>query len=247
LLSVLSVAGSLMAGREARAWFDPAALRLGVSPIVATREPALFSEAEAQQLVPSAVLPAPARPGPSPKDEGLELPRPLSARPLPAVAPWTGKAAPTGELALFNVNGSQTIRVHPFDGNGMPNTEAFAQLREFMRCRRSGQAHDMNPRLVALLTKLSERFDGAALHVISAHRVADQAATRPSSQHTRGTAADIRIPSVSLARIAEAARELGAGGIGLYPASRFVHVDVREQPYYWRDLGDGPVATRAPF
>jgi len=244
LFSLLSVGGSLLVGRQARAWFDPAAQRPGITGPATRSED---DEREAQPLSPlRALVPVPA-------SLALQAQQPRSRhqpRPhvdLPTKEAWTGEAAPSGELLLIDVNGAHSIRVRPFGDDGLPNQDAFGQLKEFMRCRRSGHAQDVNPRLVALLTKLAAHFDGAALHVISAHRLADDVVTRPSSQHTRGTATDIRIPGVSLERIAQAAHELGARGIGVYPLSRFVHIDVREQPYYWRDNGEGAVATRAPF
>jgi uncharacterized protein YcbK (DUF882 family) len=39
-------------------------------------------------------------------------------------------------------------------------------------------------------------------------------------------AMDIRIPGVSLARLRDTAVALGRGGVGYYPGSDFVHVDV---------------------
>ena len=59
----------------------------------------------------------------------------------------------------------------------------------------------------------------AALHANSSG-----VATR--SLHMRGMAMDIRIPGVSLARVRDTALALGRGGVGYYPASDFVHVDV---------------------
>jgi uncharacterized protein YcbK (DUF882 family) len=46
------------------------------------------------------------------------------------------------------------------------------------------------------------------------------------SQHTFGKALDIRIEGVDLARLHQAALSLNAGGVGYYPQSDFVHVDV---------------------
>jgi uncharacterized protein YcbK (DUF882 family) len=46
------------------------------------------------------------------------------------------------------------------------------------------------------------------------------------SQHIEAKAIDIRVPGVSTAKLRDAALALGAGGVGYYPASRFVHVDV---------------------
>jgi uncharacterized protein YcbK (DUF882 family) len=46
------------------------------------------------------------------------------------------------------------------------------------------------------------------------------------SQHMEARAIDIRVPGVSTARLRDAALSLDAGGVGYYPGSRFVHVDV---------------------
>jgi uncharacterized protein YcbK (DUF882 family) len=46
------------------------------------------------------------------------------------------------------------------------------------------------------------------------------------SQHMEARAIDIRVPGVSTARLRDAALALDAGGVGYYPVSRFVHVDV---------------------
>lgn len=47
-----------------------------------------------------------------------------------------------------------------------------------------------------------------------------------SSQHMLSRAIDIRIPGVSTISLRNAALSLGRGGVGYYPQSHFVHVDV---------------------
>ena len=46
--------------------------------------------------------------------------------------------------------------------------------------------------------------------------------------------------------LAETARSLGAAGVGIYPEHRFVHVDVRARPYYWRASAETATAPLAP-
>ena len=46
------------------------------------------------------------------------------------------------------------------------------------------------------------------------------------SQHILSKAIDIQIPGVSTRAIRDAALSLGMGGVGYYPISHFVHVDV---------------------
>ena len=46
------------------------------------------------------------------------------------------------------------------------------------------------------------------------------------SQHMEAKAIDIRIPGVPTAEVRDAALSMARGGVGYYPASNFVHVDV---------------------
>jgi uncharacterized protein YcbK (DUF882 family) len=46
------------------------------------------------------------------------------------------------------------------------------------------------------------------------------------SQHMLGKASDIRVQGVELTHLHNAALSLKAGGVGFYPVSNFVHVDV---------------------
>ena len=46
-----------------------------------------------------------------------------------------------------------------------------------------------------------------------------------NSYHVKGQATDIRIDGIPTEYVHKAALSLGAGGVGFYPASDFVHVD----------------------
>jgi uncharacterized protein YcbK (DUF882 family) len=46
------------------------------------------------------------------------------------------------------------------------------------------------------------------------------------SQHMLGKAIDVRVEGVGLRNLRNAALDVGAGGVGYYPVSNFVHVDV---------------------
>jgi uncharacterized protein YcbK (DUF882 family) len=46
------------------------------------------------------------------------------------------------------------------------------------------------------------------------------------SQHMVGKAIDVRMEGVSLSNLRKAALDVSAGGVGYYPVSNFVHVDV---------------------
>jgi hypothetical protein len=46
---------------------------------------------------------------------------------------------------------------------------------------------------------------------------------------------DIVVPGTPDDEVAKFARELGFVGVGIYPTSGFVHVDVRDRSYFWVD------------
>jgi uncharacterized protein YcbK (DUF882 family) len=255
VFSMLSVCGSLLIGREARALCD------GRSEL--TAEPAVVASIHegaegVSELPASTALGSRARGRASTGGlasrhretlQGISRVPALAPLPVaksvaaPAAKPSVLPAAPrpllSGKaLPLFDINGARSLKVTPFDQDGVPNAEAFAQIRSFMRCRRSGHEMDMDPRLIAVLSRISQHFGEATLQVISGHRKADGKTTRETSQHASGTAADIRIAGVAIEELKRVAHELGAKGVGLYTKGQFVHDDVRERAYTWRDKGD---------
>jgi uncharacterized protein YcbK (DUF882 family) len=46
------------------------------------------------------------------------------------------------------------------------------------------------------------------------------------SYHMQGKAIDIRLPGYDLKKLHQAALALKGGGVGYYPSSNFIHVDV---------------------
>ena len=70
------------------------------------------------------------------------------------------------------------------------------------------------------------------------------------SYHTRGMAADIRIPGMTPLMVRDLAESMGVHGLGYYPVSGFVHVDVRDDYTRWTDYGqnrqDGEGPSTAP-
>jgi uncharacterized protein YcbK (DUF882 family) len=143
-------------------------------------------------------------------------------------------ASPTRRLAFNNLHTGETLDVAYFE-NGAYVGAALAAVNHVLRDYRTGDVHVIEPKLLDLLTTLSASVGATArIGVISGyrspktnamlHKESGQVAS--GSLHMQGQAIDIRIPGVDTARIRDAAQRLAIGGVGYYPTSDFVHVDV---------------------
>ena len=135
---------------------------------------------------------------------------------------------------VHNVHTGETLNAVYFEaGRYIPG--ALAAAMRVLRDWRNGEEHVMDPRLFDLLHTLGDKLDvrrpfqivsgyrskatNALMHERS-HQVAQ------NSQHVLGKALDICLEGVDLSRLHRAALSLKAGGVGFYPMSGFVHVDV---------------------
>lgn len=139
------------------------------------------------------------------------------------------------ELRLFETHRDNTIDIIYRRGHTyIPS--ALDQLDFFLRDHRNGRTYDMSPRLFDLLHALEVKLGrpNAVIDVICGYRTPSTNmylhehghAVALHSLHMKGEAIDIRIPGVSLRKLRQAALELHRGGVGYYPNSDFVHVDV---------------------
>ena len=113
-----------------------------------------------------------------------------------------------------------------------------ADLNHFLRDHRTEDVADYDPRefdlLHALLVKLGR--PNATIDVVCGYRTPEsnnflrtrsaETGVAEHSQHMLSKAIDIRIPGISTRKLRDAALSLGMGGVGYYPTSQFVHVDV---------------------
>lgn len=169
-------------------------------------------------------------------------PRVKRPPPVPAVMlprePETPEAR-RGHLRVYALHLKEAIDVVPFDEDGRPDAEAFAQISNLWRCRVTGHEVRVHPRLVRILVAINDLYD-RPLQLISGHRVPHTIGTSPTSQHTVGNAADVRVSGVSTEELLGLAKKLGGRGVGLYTEQHFVHVDFRPgRRYFWSDRDEG--------
>jgi uncharacterized protein YcbK (DUF882 family) len=141
---------------------------------------------------------------------------------------------PTGKLRVYSLNYKDEIDVNIYNPDGSFDVNALAEVNHVFKCRRSGLEHEIDTRLVTILSQIYEHFGEKRVELLSGYRFQ----RRTTSNHFHGTAADIRIAGVDPRKIRSFAESLDAGGMGVgwYPRVGFVHVDVRPPPSYrWID------------
>ena len=183
---------------------------------------------------------------PSPTDAILPGDHPLAAQraaglvaspgspiPAPVVA-----AAPVEirEIALHNLHTGEKLKALYWE-NGAYVPDAVQALDKVLRDHRSGEVREIDRGLFDLLDTLSGKVEARSpFQVISAYRSpASNAKLRAASKgkqvadnslHVKGQAMDIALEGVDLKHLHKAALSMARGGVGYYPVSNFVHVDV---------------------
>ena len=115
---------------------------------------------------------------------------------------------------------------------------ALAKLNYFLRDHRTNAVSSYDPRefdtLHELMAKLGRTDD--VIDIVCGYRTpwsnhflrtrSANTGVAEHSQHMLAKAIDIRVPGVNTLALRNAALSLHAGGVGYYPVSQFVHVDV---------------------
>jgi uncharacterized protein YcbK (DUF882 family) len=160
---------------------------------------------------------------------------------LAVTLPWARRVAAEGTteaerhaLGFRNLHTGETVDVI-YGADGQLNQGALREIDWVLRDFRSGEARPIDRRLLDLLWRLRSALDTTEPYeVISGYRSPGTNAmlrregrgVSRASLHMRGMAIDVRVPDRSLAAVRDAALTLRLGGVGYYPASDFVHVDV---------------------
>jgi len=139
-------------------------------------------------------------------------------------------------LHLHNLHTLEDIDiVYRIGDNYQP--DAVALLNFFLRDHNTNDVKAYDPREFDLLHDILIRLrrPDALIDVVCGYRTQEtneilRASSRGGvaehSQHILGHAIDIRIPGSTTVKIRNAALSLNEGGVGYYPTTHFVHVDV---------------------
>jgi uncharacterized protein YcbK (DUF882 family) len=156
---------------------------------------------------------------------------------VPPVGDAVAASGPKYELRLHHLHSGESLDVVYRIGNTyIPS--AMEELNRFLRDSRTAAVKAYDPREFDLLHNLMVRLgrpDGL-IDVVCGYRTpwsnnflrtrGPDTGVAKNSEHMQAKAIDIRVPGVGTRRLRNAALSLHAGGVGYYPISQFVHVDV---------------------
>lgn len=99
----------------------------------------------------------------------------------------------------------------------------------------------VDPKLIRLISSISDKFGGRPLRIVSGYRTKSFVA---ASKHKEGKAIDFSIPGIPNEALRDYLRTIKGVGVGYYPNSSFVHLDVRGYNSYWIDYAGPGQAPR---
>jgi uncharacterized protein YcbK (DUF882 family) len=120
---------------------------------------------------------------------------------------------------------------------------ALPGLSRIMKHAPSDSKTSIDPRLATLIGMVSDHFGGRPIHVVSGYRPYTPTQFTKDSNHNHGRALDFNIPGVPNTVVRDFCRTFRNAGVGYYPNSSFVHLDVRASKFFWIDYsrpGEAP-------
>jgi len=138
-------------------------------------------------------------------------------------------------LLLYNTHTGERLNVVYRQGEQY-NPAALAELDYFLRDHRTGEVRHFDPRLYDILSDLTASVGhlGAEIDIVCGYRTpstneslrARTAGVAKNSLHIQAQAIDLRMPGIDTLTLRRAALALARGGVGYYPHSDFIHVDI---------------------
>ena len=166
--------------------------------------------------------------------------------PAAAAATKAGKASKppkppkNAPVVLYHVNHKEMLSLRLRDAKGKPVKGVQKRFDKFLRCHHTNAKHAMHPRLMRLIYQTGRHWPGKKVEVVSGFRN-PTVAKNPRSPHMKGLACDFRVEGVKAAELRDYLRKTyDKVGVGYYPNSTFVHLDVRkDRSAFWIDYS-GP-------
>ncbi len=153
-------------------------------------------------------------------------------------------------IYLEHLTTHDALALRPASRGGGFAGKAMKSVSRVLRCHHTGKRHAISSRLVNVLYATARHFHRDRIFVVAGYRAPAVARKKgnPRSAHKRGVACDFRLDGVRIEAVRDYLRETYHNvGVGYYPNSGFIHVDVgRSHAAYWVDYsGPGEKARYA--
>lgn len=150
----------------------------------------------------------------------------------------TACAGRTGSAHHINIvhkaSGERVDAVY-WDGSGYDRS-TMKKINKLFRDRVTGEVYEIDPQLIALIDELLSALalpPGTEVQLTSGFRSFQRNAelaqknenVARQSYHTKGQAADIKIPGINGKAVAAVAQTIQGGGVAFYAKTGHIHVD----------------------
>jgi uncharacterized protein YcbK (DUF882 family) len=141
---------------------------------------------------------------------------------------------PQGRLTFLNVWTDERLDVTYRSEAGQYDLEALDDVNQILRCHYTGEVGAIDVRVLEHINLVQKKLGiDREIRIISGFRSPEYNAllvrsgrrAAKNSLHMQGQAVDLQIAGVHHKTVRQAALELGYGGVGYYPRSKFVHLD----------------------
>jgi len=147
---------------------------------------------------------------------------------------------PERTLSIYNLHTGENLKTaYWVQGEYIP--ESLTDINHLLRDFRNNEIKPIHLGLLNLLHDITERLGTSKpIQLISGYRSpatnaqlhARSSGVAKHSLHMDAMAADIRIPGHDLSELHKVAMAMQGGGVGYYPKSDFVHVDIGRVRYW---------------
>lgn len=160
--------------------------------------------------------------------------------PWPALSSSADLSLPERSLAFYNTHTGERL-ITTYWVQGIYIADSLEEINRVLRDHRTDEIKDIDTTLLDLLCALRNALAmQQPFHVISGYRSPETNAllgrqssgVAVNSLHRHGKAIDIRTPGRALDSLRKAAVAMKAGGVGYYPKSDFVHIDIGRVRYW---------------
>jgi uncharacterized protein YcbK (DUF882 family) len=141
---------------------------------------------------------------------------------------------PERTLSFYNLHTDEKLKT-VYWANGEYVSSSLSEIHQILRDFRTGEKLPIDRNLLDLLCEVHLKMESKSpFQIISGFRSpktnamlhSKSTGVADNSLHVKGMAVDVRLNDRSIEALRDAGLSLKRGGVGYYPASKFVHLDV---------------------